>query len=889
VFSRLKIAPVFNRGATKLLVCSLILISPLFFVDLPPQKREKFFQLKPLHFLQKNQKNDFSLNLNFSPGDMRHFYRLQQLVETERWNDYVAENVWRKVAIGFDDRVYAAKIKMHGLAPTGHSAGEFVNSFNVKLERSSTIFGLTDFKLIVAERFLFGLTTMRLGESLGVYSLPSLPVSVNFNDHIKYNYVFTSAASDLWAELSGRNTLLFFEESIRNKGDRRLKSFLFDEESDVWEESRIDELERMLSLAIERKHLPTDLSADILQQHRRLNRDIFYNNHKNFTNYFDVEYVANFFVALIATGEVGHLGIVGNQKVGYDTSNGLFYPVLHWDAATQPKFRPPVEKWGTIRSHTFFRKRAGSIRRNPLYSFILQHDDTRHRIINKLTALLSQPERLKPLFDLNKEYLTFSSNDLPELHWRIKDEISKIELEVSHFQKGGNLYVLVEGKSLNPISLKAINLDICMDSRSRSGVEADKINPSECEREVKVEHDVLYSTFAYSNSDDPLDKYTLVEKGFSEVVLVGSAKMISAPSSTIHVTFSANGSKISKTSKLLEVNLPETTFNDNQNKDVGNSTNNSWINEFRRYGTIIETENLSAFRFFQSPPPIDVDLLFPKGLKIVVPEGADIKIAQNKSLVFRGDIEFLGSEQKPIKFGPVTPGKPFGVIAGVVANGKATIQHTLISQPSEAVLRGMNLSGGLSLYGYSTSKLENIEVIDSFGEDAVNIKYGDLCALENIKITNAFFDGLDVDFCQIRANGIFISADGKIRGANGDGIDVSGTTGTIENFSISGFADKGISVGENSKIRIKKGLVKENLLGVAIKDGSCALLSNFLFQQNQTDIKAYNKKRGYEIGEYKTLPNVLDFNDEAFDDENGNKNDGWENFCERRDKISVFK
>ena len=58
--------------------------------------------------------------------------------------------------------------------------------------------------------------------------------------------------------------------------------------------------------------------------------------------------------------------------------------------------------------------------------------------------------------------------------------------------------------------------------------------------------------------------------------------------------------------------------------------------------------------------------------------------------------------------------------------------------------------------------------------------------------------------------------------------------------------DKGISIGENSKVKIKNVTTINNKVALAIKDGSNAELNNVSFENNQYDIALFNKKNEFD-------------------------------------------
>ena len=81
-----------------------------------------------------------------------------------------------------------------------------------------------------------------------------------------------------------------------------------------------------------------------------------------------------------------------------------------------------------------------------------------------------------------------------------------------------------------------------------------------------------------------------------------------------------------------------------------------------------------------------------------------------------------------------------------------------------------------------------------------------------------------------------------------DGPDISGSDVLIQNNIIKNSGDKGISVGERSTPKIYNNLIEGCVIGIAVKDGSRAEISDNKLIKNKTGIAAYLKKPLYVIG-----------------------------------------
>lgn len=149
-----------------------------------------------------------------------------------------------------------------------------------------------------------------------------------------------------------------------------------------------------------------------------------------------------------------------------------------------------------------------------------------------------------------------------------------------------------------------------------------------------------------------------------------------------------------------------------------------------------------------------------------------------------------------------------------------------------------NFKTGIFTFYNSDILIENFTSKKSNSEDLIN------CIRSNIKINNLLIqdsssDSIDFDFCNVDLYDL------KIINPSGDGLDFSYSSGNMKNIFVSGAIDKGISIGENSVIQLEDVLLKENSIGIAIKDGSYLRGEFANFINNKSDILSYNKKDGY--------------------------------------------
>ena len=71
---------------------------------------------------------------------------------------------------------------------------------------------------------------------------------------------------------------------------------------------------------------------------------------------------------------------------------------------------------------------------------------------------------------------------------------------------------------------------------------------------------------------------------------------------------------------------------------------------------------------------------------------------------------------------------------------------------------------------------------------------------------------------------------------------------SIENVRIFNSGDKGVSVGESSKVTINNSDIEKNVIGIAVKDSSQSYVNKTKFKDNQNQISAYRKNLQYGNG-----------------------------------------
>ena len=134
-------------------------------------------------------------------------------------------------------------------------------------------------------------------------------------------------------------------------------------------------------------------------------------------------------------------------------------------------------------------------------------------------------------------------------------------------------------------------------------------------------------------------------------------------------------------------------------------------------------------------------------------------------------------------------------------------------------------------------------------EDALNI-VNSRGKINKVEIVNSISDGLDVDFSKIRFDKIIV------KNSKNDCVDFSYGEYLVNIITTINCDDKGVSVGEKSKMFVNNFEGKSSNIGLAIKDSSEGIVDNInLDEQVKLCVALYRKKQEFHgsILKYKNL------------------------------------
>lgn len=269
-------------------------------------------------------------------------------------------------------------------------------------------------------------------------------------------------------------------------------------------------------------------------------------------------------------------------------------------------------------------------------------------------------------------------------------------------------------------------------------------------------------------------------------------------------------------------------------------------------------DGVPAWRF-AGTIEIDQDLVVPAGTAVHLEEGLQLRLGPNVDLIVQGDLISSGTAQRPVVVEAADPNNPFGTFAVVGrAHRPARVmtRHTTVRGGSEGDFMALHLSGAFSVYDGSLFA-DHLRIEDAAGEDGLNVKHGRV-DIRDLTVVGSASDAVDLDFC----SGILTSS--RISGAGGDGLDFSGSLIEIADNVIVDSGDKGMSIGEGSRVWLDNNTIERAKMGIAIKDRSRALAVGNRLADLEVGTAVYQKKPVFGSGTVEYVAGTIDNVDTSF-------------------------
>lgn len=242
--------------------------------------------------------------------------------------------------------------------------------------------------------------------------------------------------------------------------------------------------------------------------------------------------------------------------------------------------------------------------------------------------------------------------------------------------------------------------------------------------------------------------------------------------------------------------------------------------------------NDSLVVFTKGKKTVKEDLIIPAGYEVSFEPGVDLDFVQNAKFISKSPVFMIGLKDDPIRIqSSDRTGNGFTVLQ---SNKRSALQYVLFQGMNTLNYKGWMLTGAVTFYE-SDVDINYCSFTDNDCEDGLNIVRANF-TYKNSLIARTKSDGFDADFCE----GYIENA--EFQDTGNDGIDFSGSAIQIESVMISNAGDKGISIGEAAKVRIKNATVKGAVIGAASKDKSELIIQNLVLDDCLQGLALYQKK-----------------------------------------------
>lgn len=233
---------------------------------------------------------------------------------------------------------------------------------------------------------------------------------------------------------------------------------------------------------------------------------------------------------------------------------------------------------------------------------------------------------------------------------------------------------------------------------------------------------------------------------------------------------------------------------------------------------------------------IDGNLVLPTGFGLRLGPGTTLRFGPENHLLASGPLDFRGSEDNPVVLQP--SGETWRGVVVLQSRAPSSWQYVTVEGASAVDQGGWTLTGGITFYE-SPIRLTHSRIVDSRGEDGINVIRTQFEFVQS-EFGPTASDAFDGDFVQGTIEGCVFHDIG------GDGIDVSSSDVQVQDVHLLNLGDKGISVGEGSRLTARDVTIETAGFGVVSKDLSQTTLDNVTISDVRlAGLAAYIKKASY--------------------------------------------
>ena len=241
---------------------------------------------------------------------------------------------------------------------------------------------------------------------------------------------------------------------------------------------------------------------------------------------------------------------------------------------------------------------------------------------------------------------------------------------------------------------------------------------------------------------------------------------------------------------------------------------------------------------------VQEDLVFEENIELTILPGTTFQLAEGVSMFCYGKVKAQGTFEKPITFETTNPDKPWGVFA-LQGSGADDSRFEWCSWQDGSIDERnlINYSGMVSMHDVDNLTIENCRVgRNHIGDDGLHLAYCNNFIVNDSLFEDARSDAFDIDI----SNGKVISSR-FVRSGN-DSLDFMTSEAVVDRCYFEDSGDKGISVGEKSKLNVDGSVFEHCNIGMEIKDQSIVDFKQNVIRNSPIAINLYKKNWQYNGG-----------------------------------------
>lgn len=205
---------------------------------------------------------------------------------------------------------------------------------------------------------------------------------------------------------------------------------------------------------------------------------------------------------------------------------------------------------------------------------------------------------------------------------------------------------------------------------------------------------------------------------------------------------------------------------------------------------------------------VEGDLVLPDQVALYVLAGTVLRFSEGSVLYSTGGLFLLGKPDAPVVL--TAQAETWGGIVVLNSALSSEWQYSIVEKTAGISREGWIMTGGINFYQANIT-LDNTLLGNNLTEDAINVIHGKF-QFKNCEFANTFADAFDSDFSTGEVTNCYF------HDIAGDAVDVSGTTAVVSGSRMERIGDKGVSVGEQSQVRVEDTAMDTVGIGVASKD-----------------------------------------------------------------------